>query len=133
MPMSPLYEFGYGLSYTDFEYSNLQIRQDDNGITSDVYISLDVRNVGKRDGAEVVQLYINDKISSVVTPYIELKGFEKLWLNTGEKKGVELKITPADLAFINTDMKPVVEPGVFEVYVGSSSRDIRLKGSFYKQ
>ena len=83
MPMSPLYEFGYGLSYTEFEYSNLQIRQEDEGITGDVFIRVHVRNVGKREGAEVVQLYINDKISSVVTPYIELKGFKKIWLDPG--------------------------------------------------
>lgn len=133
MPMSPLYEFGFGLSYTEFEFSNLQIRQENDEITGDVFINVDIKNIGKREGAEVVQLYINDKISSVVTPYIELKGFEKVWLAPGETKTVDLKLTAKNLAFINTDMKPIVEPGEFEVFIGSSSRDIRLKGSFIKQ
>ena len=133
MPLSPLYEFGFGLSYTDFEYSNLQIQQESDGIASDVFVSVDIQNTGKREGAEVVQLYINDVISSVVTPYIELKGFEKVWMEAGEKKTVKFKLTPEDLSFINVDMKPIVEPGEFEVLVGKSSKDVKLKGSFLKQ
>lgn len=130
MPMSPLYEFGFGLSYTKFKYSDLTIRQESKGIASDVSISLEVQNIGKRKGAEVVQLYINDEVSSVVTPIMELKGFEKIWLEPGEKKRVEFKLTPDDLAFVNLDMKPLVEPGTFKVMVGSSSADIRLEGKF---
>jgi beta-glucosidase len=131
--MSPLYEFGFGLSYTAFEYSNLQIHQDNDGIESDVKVSVDVKNIGKRQGAEVVQLYINDKISSVVTPVIELKGFKKIWINPGEKISVQFTLIPEDLAFIDTSMKPVVEPGVFDLMIGSSSKDIRLRASFIKK
>ncbi|OFX31454.1 MAG: hypothetical protein A2W90_09360 [Bacteroidetes bacterium GWF2_42_66] len=133
IPMSPLYEFGFGLSYTEFEYSNLKIHQDNDGLASDVFISVDVKNTGKREGAEVVQLYISDKISSVVIPCIELKGFRKVWLTPGEQETVEFKLTPDDLALIGSDMKPIVEPGEFEVMVGSSSKDIRLKGVFIKR
>ncbi len=133
MPMSPLYEFGYGLSYTEFEYSNLYIGQENEGPASDVFVRMDIKNTGKREGAEVVQLYISDKISSVVTSCFELKGFRKVWLARGERETVEFKLTPDDLAFISSDMELIVEPGEFEVMVGSSSENIRLKGNFIKR
>jgi beta-glucosidase len=133
MPSSPLYEFGFGLSYTQFEYSNLEIHQENMGIDSDVFVSVDVENTGHRPGQEVVQLYINDVISTVVTPYIELKGFEKISLEPGEKTTVRFTLTPGDLSFINTDMRSVVEPGRFDVMVGRSCEDIKLKGSFKKE
>jgi beta-glucosidase len=133
MPTTPLYEFGFGLSYTDFEYSNLVIDQENEGIATDVFVSVDVQNVGRREGADVVQLYINDVISSVVTPYIQLRGFEKIWLEPGEKKTVKFKLTPEELSFINFDMQPIVEPGEFRVMVGRSSADIKLEGSFFKK
>ncbi|MCK4966297.1 glycoside hydrolase family 3 C-terminal domain-containing protein [bacterium] len=130
MSITPLYEFGFGLSYTSFEYGNLNISRKEIGIAGDVEISVDVENSGVREGCEVVQLYINDVISSIVTPIIELKGFEKISLQPGEKKTVKFKLTPEDLSFIGENMKPVVEPGRFDIMVGSSSEDIRLKGSF---
>jgi beta-glucosidase len=128
MPGTPLYEFGYGLSYTTFEYTNLQIRSKEIG--GKVEISLDVKNTGGRKGDEVVQLYINDIISSTSKPVKELKGYEKVALEPGEKKTVQLKLLPEDLSLFDRDMNFIVEPGTFEVMVGSSSKDIRLKGEF---
>ena len=93
-------------------------------------ISFDVTNTGDRSGSEVVQLYINDVISSVTTPVKELKGFEKIALEPGEKKTVNLKLSPEDLSLFDRDMNLIVEPGTFEVMVGSSSKDIKLKGEF---
>jgi beta-glucosidase len=89
-----------------------------------------LKNIGNRKGAETVQLYINDVISSVVTPVQELRGFHKVWLDPGETKKVEFILKPEHLALLNACMKTVVEPGTFEVMIGSSSKDIRLKGSF---
>ena len=127
---TPLYEFGFGLSYTTFAYDNLVITPQQTGPAGDVNISLDVTNTGDRSGSEVVQLYINDIISSVTTPVKELKGFEKVALEPGEKKTVHLKLGPEDLSLFDRDMNLIVEPGTFEVMVGSSSKDIKLKGEF---
>jgi beta-glucosidase len=96
----------------------------------DIHISLDVTNTGDRSGSEVVQLYINDVISSVTSPVKELKGFEKVTLNPGEMKRVEFLIKPDQLSLLDQNLKRIVEPGMFKVMVGSSSRDIRLKGEF---
>ena len=130
MPGTPLYEFGYGLSYTTFEYSNLQISKKEIGVGGEIEISVDVQNTGAREGKEVVQLYINDVISTVTTPIKELRGFEKVALKPGEKKTVVFKLTPEHLMLWNRNMKWVVEPGTFDVMVGSSSNDIKLRGSF---
>jgi beta-glucosidase len=129
MPGTPLYEFGYGLSYTKFEYSNLQMPKEIH-TEDDVDISVDVKNNGERKGDEVVQLYINDLISSTSKPVKELKGYERITLEPGETKTVNLRLTPEDLSLFDRDMNFVVEPGTFEVMIGSSSRDIRLKGEF---
>lgn len=126
----PLYEFGFGLSYTSFLYSDLSITPKDNDTEGDFQVSLEVTNTGSRSGAEVVQLYIKDVISSVTRPVKELKGFEKVMLNPGEKKRVKFIITPDHLSFLDQNLKMVVEPGLFAVMVGSSSEDIRLKGEF---
>ena len=130
LPSSPLWEFGFGLSYTKYEYSNLQITPDEIGQYGEVTVSVDVKNTGKRAGSEVVQLYIHDKKASVTAPIKELQGFEKVPLEPGEKKMVEFKLNHENLALYNRLMEPVVEPGVFDVMVGSSSKDIRLNGSF---
>ncbi|MBK8883840.1 MAG: glycoside hydrolase family 3 C-terminal domain-containing protein [Bacteroidales bacterium] len=127
---TPLFEFGFGLSYTSFTYENLLITPLVIGSEGDVEISVDVKNTGDRAGSEVVQLYINDIISSVTTPVKELKGYQKVALEPGEKSTVHFRLTPEDLALYNRDMNFVVEPGNFEVMVGSSSRDIRLKAEF---
>lgn len=130
MPGNPLYEFGFGLSYTKYEYSNLQITPQEIGPGGNVTVSMDVQNVGQRAGDEIVQLYINDVLSSVSTPVIELRGFEKVSLQPGEKKPVTFTLKPEDLKLLDRDMNWVVEPGSFDVMVGSSSRDIRLQGKF---
>ena len=100
------------------------------GPEGEIHVSVDVKNTGKIDGAEVVQLYINDVISSLATPVIELKGFEKINLSTGESKTVKFRLTPEHLSFLDKNLEPVVEPGMFDVMVGSSSEAIRLKGEF---
>jgi beta-glucosidase len=125
-----LYPFGCGLSYTTFGYSDLKIEPDTGGISSAVQVSLRVKNTGKYDGDEVVQLYINDEVSSV-TRYVKmLRGFERIHLKAGEEKSVHFTLTPEDLAFHDRHMNLVTEPGRFNVYVGASSGDVRLSGSF---
>jgi beta-glucosidase len=130
MPITPLWEFGYGLSYTTFEYSNLALSAKEIGTQGSVEVSADVANTGKRAGEEVVQLYINDVVSSVVRPVKELKGFQKIALQPGEKKTVKFTLTPEELAAYDQSMVRRVEPGTFAVMVGSSSEQIKLRGSF---
>ncbi len=129
-PLTPLWEFGYGLSYTEFDYSNLQISPRVIDPDDSINIRLDVKNVGDLAGKEVVQLYIDDVISSVVTPIIELKGLEKISLEPGEQKSVSFQLSPHDLSLLNISMEREVEPGTFDVMIGRSCKDIRLKGSF---
>jgi beta-glucosidase len=128
MPATPLYEFGYGLSYTTFEYSNLQIFPDIIGTGGEAQITLAVKNTGKVKGDEVVQLYIRDVISSVTTPIKELRGFKRISLEPGETKTVSFKLLPEHLSLYDQNMKKVVEPGAFDIMIGSSSEDIMLKG-----
>jgi beta-glucosidase len=130
MPGTPLYEFGYGLSYTSFEYSNLRITPKTTNNNGEVEVTADIRNTGKVKGAEVVQLYINDIISSTSKPVKELKGYIKVDLEPGEMKTVNFKLTPEELSLYDRNMNFVVEPGIFKVMVGSSSKDIRLQGEF---
>ncbi|HTW79526.1 MAG TPA: glycoside hydrolase family 3 N-terminal domain-containing protein [Terracidiphilus sp.] len=121
--VSPLYAFGYGLSYTTFKLENARLtkkRIARNGATQAL---VDVTNTGSREGSEVVQLYIRDLVSSVTRPVKELKGFKKVWLKPGETTTVAIDITPASLRFWDVNMKYVVEPGEFEIMVGTSSRD----------
>jgi beta-glucosidase len=127
---APLYEFGYGLSYTEFEYGNLKIGPGTIAAGGTVRVSAEVKNKGDRPGAEVVQLYLHDVIGSVVTAVKELRGFEKVQLDPGETKTVSFVVTPEHMALLNRHMEWVVEPGTFEVMVGHSSKDIRLKGTF---
>ncbi len=125
-----LYPFGYGLSYTTFKYSNLKISPENGGIESSISVSFTLKNTGNVKGDEVVQLYINDEVSSVTRYEKMLRGFERVTLNPGEEKIMTFTIKPSDLEMLNRNMKLVVEPGKFNVYVGSSSEDIRQKGSF---
>jgi beta-glucosidase len=127
MPATPLYPFGYGLSYTKFEYSNLRIDPQQTHSQGDVKVLVDVKNVSKRPGTEVVELYIHDVLGSVSTPVKQLRGFLRLNLKPGETQTAELTLTHEDLALLNRDMHWVAEPGVVDIMVGSSSQDIRLK------
>lgn len=122
----PLYPFGYGLSYTTFTYSNLNIVRQE---SQRVKVSVDVQNTGNRKGEEVVQLYVNDRFASVVRPVKELKGFKKIELLPGEKTTVELYLTEKELGFFTPDGEFVVEPGWFDVMVGTNSNE-GLRGEF---
>ncbi len=122
----PLYPFGYGLSYTRFDYSNIQTNQNIYGINDTIRISLTVKNTGDRAGAEMVQIYMNDVEASVMRPAKELKGFEKVFLQPREEKTIRIDLPVQDLAFFDDQsMTWVVEPGRFELMAGASSRDIR--------
>ncbi len=123
MSTKPLYSFGYGLSYTTYEYSNLVLSKEKIAPNEDIEVSVTVKNTGARDGVEIVQLYINDCYSSVTRPVKELKDFARVELKAGESKRVKFTITPDKLQFYNVDMERVVEPGEFKVMIGSSSRD----------
>lgn len=125
---APLFAFGHGLSYTTFEYSDLKI--DNNASAKTVKVSVNVRNTGSRDGKEVVQLYVNDRVSSVTTPQKMLKGFDKIELKRGEQKTVTFDLPYDELALWNASMQRVVEPGEFAVMIGRSAEDIALSGSF---
>ncbi|MCM8899707.1 glycoside hydrolase family 3 C-terminal domain-containing protein [Caldicoprobacter algeriensis] len=126
----PLYPFGYGLSYTTFEYSNLQITPQDVGVSGEVRIQVDVTNTGKMAGDEVVQLYVHVPAQNVTRPVKELKGFKRVNLEPGQTKTVVFELPIALLGFYDENMDFVVEPGKVDVYVGSSSEDIRATGQF---
>jgi beta-glucosidase len=123
----PLFPFGYGLSYTTFEYSNLTIEKPVAKKGDKINVSFVVTNTGKRAGDEVVQLYLRDQIASVARPVQALKGFERIHLQPGASKTVTLTLNPEDFEMLNEKMETVIEPGDFTVMIGSSSRDIRLK------
>jgi beta-glucosidase len=125
--VSPLYAFGYGLSYTTFEIKNVRLAQKSIRRNQATRVMADVTNTGKREGTEVVQMYIRDLVSSVTRPIKELKGFKKVSLQPGETKSVTLDITPDSLASYDINMRFVVEPGEFEIMVGNSSRDSDLQ------
>jgi beta-glucosidase len=120
--VSPLYAFGYGLSYTTFRLSDVRLEQSAIGRSESTRVSVTVTNTGARAGSEVVQMYIRDRVSSVTRPVKELKGFAKVFLGPGEATSVSLEITPESLAFYDIDMNSVVEPGDFAIMVGTSSR-----------
>ena len=124
--VGPLYPFGYGLSYTTFEYSDLSLSVSEDGILN---VAATVTNTGNRGGDEVVQLYVRDKVSSVVTYDSVLRGFERISLEPGESARVSFTLTSDDLTIVGKDMEPVFEPGEFEIMLGSSSTDIRLSGT----
>lgn len=125
--VSPLYPFGFGLSYTSFAFKNLRLERRKITAKGTTRALVDVTNTGRRRGAEVVQMYIRDRVSSVTRPIKELKGFRKISLEPGETKTVALDITPESLAFYDINMKYTVEPGEFEIMVGNSSRDADLQ------
>lgn len=124
MSAKPLYPFGYGLSYTTFEYSGLTIKESDGGYD----VIFEVSNTGNRQGDEVVQIYLRDRLASVVQPERTLKAFDRITLNAGEARTVTLHLDYDDFAIVDADMNWTVEPGTFDVMIGASSEDIRLQG-----
>lgn len=125
----PLYPFGYGLSYTTFDYSNLKLSTNQLSTKNSMEVSIDVTNSGDSDGKEVVQLYIRDLVGSVTRPVKELKGFQKVEIKKGETKTIIFKLTVEDFKFYNYDLEFVAEPGDFEIFVGTNS-DAKLKSMF---
>lgn len=127
---SPKFPFGYGLSYTTFDYSGLKLSSNKIKSNETIKVSFQLKNTGKVAGEEVVQLYLKDKFGSVVRPVLELKDFQKLKLNAGESKTIEFIIDKEKLSFYNNKLEWVAEPGDFEVMIGASSADIKLKSDF---
>jgi beta-glucosidase len=126
----PKYEFGYGLSYTTFQYSGLQLSTKKIREGEKIEVSLKITNTGKYAGEEVVQLYLRDRVCSVVRPVKELKDFQKIKLQPGESKIIHFTIDKEKLSFYNDKLQWITEPGDFDLMIGSSSEDIRLKDSF---
>ena len=128
-PNEPLYPFGYGLSYTTFDYSDLKVENPRAKIGDNVTVSVTLRNSGDRDGSEVAQLYIRDLVGSVTRPVRELKGFEKVFLKAGESRRLTFTLTPRELSFWRADMTFGQEPGDYRLWVGGDS-DAELSGTF---
>lgn len=131
IPNTPLFAFGYGLSYTTFEYSGLKLSSDKITFSDSLIISAKIKNTGDYDGEEVVQLYIRDVIGNGVSrPVLQLKGFEKIMIRKGEIKDVQFIIKPDDLAFFRLDKKFAPEAGMFKVFLGTSSDNLLLESEF---
>lgn len=124
LPLTPLYPFGYGLSYTNFDYSDVTLSNSKLTNKDSLVVTVKVKNTGNYDGEEVVQLYVQDLVGSVTRPVKELKGFKKILLKSGEEKSVDFIIHEKDLRFTAADMKFKSEPGLFKVYVGTNSVDL---------
>jgi len=131
-PNDPLFPFGYGLSYTTFEYSEIILSATELVDKSELTAKITVKNSGKYDGEEVVQLYVRDLVGSVTRPVKELKGFEKVMLKAGESKEIAFKITSDMLAFHRLDMSFGTEPGEYKLYIGGNSRDVKETGFILK-
>jgi hypothetical protein len=128
--LEPVFPFGHGLSYTEFEYKDLSLSAPEIPVDGQLDVSCSIRNIGGREGDEVVQLYLQDLYASVTRPILELKGFARISLKPGETKRVTFTIHADLLAFTGLDYKKIVEPGKAMVKIGSSSQDIRLQGEF---
>ena len=126
MDADPLFPFGFGLSYTTFQYSNLKFSKTELQKHEKLTVSVDIKNIGPHEGTEIVQLYVNDKYSSVTTPTKELKGFERVHLQPGETQSVNIILPISNLSLINSEGIECVESGEFEIMVGSSSKDMNL-------
>ena len=127
-PNDPLFPFGYGLSYTTFEYSDITLSTTELSANGELTAKVVVKNTGKYDGEEVVQMYVRDLVGSVTRPVKELKGFEKVMIKAGESKEITFKITPDMLAFHRIDMTYGTEPGDYKLYIGGNSRDVKESG-----
>jgi len=129
MPGTPLYPFGDGLSYTQFQYSNLHVDPSETDIRGETRVNVDIENTGKRAGVETVQLYVRERFTPVATPVRQLRGFERVALNPGEKKTASFTLGPDDLQLLDQDMRWKVVPGTFDIMIGRSSADIVAKGA----
>jgi len=130
----PLFPFGYGLSYTEFQYSDLRIEPLTAGVDGKITVSVSIKNIGERSGDEVVQLYVRDPEASVPRPLKELKGFKRIHLKAGEEKDITFILRAQNLSYYDVATgKFVVEPGQFDIMIGSSSEDIRVSGNFQIQ
>jgi beta-glucosidase len=121
----PVYPFGYGLSYTNFNYSDIKLSSTSLKGNQKLTASITVSNTGNYEGKEVVQLYIRDVVGSITRPVKELKGFQKIELKAGESKTISFTITPEDLKFYNGDLKYDWEAGEFDIMIGGNSRDVK--------
>jgi len=128
MPATPLYPFGFGLSFTRFEYSNLRVEPAEIHTGGQTWVTLDVKNTGDRAGMDTVQLYLHEQYAPVATPVKQLRGFERVALNRGETKTVAFNLTPEDLQLLDLDLRWKVVPGDFEIMAGKSSAEIALRG-----
>ncbi|CAM4082151.1 glycoside hydrolase family 3 N-terminal domain-containing protein [Flavobacterium branchiophilum] len=127
---SPKFPFGYGLSYTTFEYSDLKLSTQKITTNDRIMVQATIKNTGKYAGTEIVQLYIKDQFGSVVRPVLELKDFQKITLEAGASKTISFVIDKEKLSFYNADLQYVAEPGTFEIMIGASAADLRLKSTF---
>lgn len=129
-PIEPLYPFGYGLSYTSFEFSDISLSSDSIAADGELKVSLTVTNTGDYDGAAVVQLYVRDLVASRVRPVKELKGFKKVFLEKGVSTRVVISLPATNLAFVNSDLEWLVEPGQFKLWIADNSADERFEFDF---
>jgi beta-glucosidase len=126
----PKFDFGFGLSYSTFEYSDLQLNKNKMGFNDQIEVSVTITNTGKYDGEEIVQLYVRDLVGSIARPVKELKDFKKIKLSVGESKTIKFIIDKEKLSFYNQNLEWAAEPGEFDLMIGASSRDIRLQEYF---
>ena len=129
MPASPLYPFGFGLSYTQFQYRNLRISPARILSEGNAQVSVEIENTGERAGVETVQLYLHQRFTPVATPVKQLRGFERIAIEPGKKKTVKFTLEPEDFQLLNRNMRRVVVPGTFDIFLGRSSEDIAATGS----
>jgi beta-glucosidase len=121
---SPLFPFGWGLSYASFKYGNLSLTPDSIGPEGKTRVAVEVTNTGAVRGDEVVQLYIRDEVSSVTRPVKELRGFRRVSIDPGKTEKIEFTLGPEELSFLNRDMRRIVEPGTFKIMAGGNSVDL---------
>ena len=130
MPGTPLYPFGFGLSYTQFKYSNLHVEPAQIAVGGKVKVTVDVQNTGEHAGVQTVEMYLHEHYAPVSLPVERLRGIERVTLNPGETKTVTMTLRPEDLMLLDRDMLWRVAPGTFDVMIGNSAEDIPLKASF---